>query len=251
MMQNTIQTPNLYYFLICGFAFFSSFQVETAPKDTSKTYLMGKFQAATHPEFVAVPNDLTDGRQTYHLRKETVAAFKEMAAAAAKSGVPLRVISATRNFQHQKQIWEAKWNGSILVGGKNLAKTEDDAAQRALKILTYSSMPSTSRHHWGTDFDINSLSPAYFSKGIGKKTYEWLAAHAAEFGFAQPYTAGRTKGYNEEKWHWSYTPLAQTMTRNYAQTIENKEITGFDGCATAITIDMVNNYVLGVSDACK
>ena len=212
---------------------------------------MGKFQAAAHPDFVAVPANLTDGRQAYYLRKEAVAAFKEMAAAAAKEGVALRVISATRSFTHQKQIWEAKWSGSTLVGGKSLAKTETNDTKRALKILTYSSMPSTSRHHWGTDFDINSLNPVYFNKGIGKKTYEWLVAHAAEYGFAQPYTAGRTKGYNEEKWHWSYTPLAQTMTRNYAQTIENTAITGFDGCTTAIEIDMVNNYVLGVSETCK
>jgi zinc D-Ala-D-Ala carboxypeptidase len=225
--------------------------LKMAPKDYSKDYLMGKFQVASHPDFVALPAALTDGRQVYHLRKETVAAFTEMAAAARKDGVVLHVISATRNFQHQKQIWDAKWNGSTLVGGKNLAKTEPDAAKRALKILTYSSMPGTSRHHWGTDFDINSLSPAFFNKGAGKKTYEWLVAHAAEHGFAQPYTAGRNKGYNEEKWHWSYTPLSRTMTKNYAQMIGNQDITGFEGSASAVEIDMLNNYVLGVSEACK
>lgn len=249
-----MQTPNFLYFLICAAAFCSGFCVETAefaPKDTSKDYLMGKFQAAAHPDFVAVPTNLTDGRQAYYLRKESVAAFKEMAAAAAKDGVTLRVISATRSFTQQKQIWEAKWNGLTLVGGKNLAKTQADATKRALKILSYSSMPSTSRHHWGTDFDINSLNPAHFNTGVGRKTYEWLVAYAAEYGFAQPYTAGRTKGYNEEKWHWSYTPLAQTLTRNYAQSIENTAITGFEGAATAVEIDMINNYVLGVNETCK
>lgn len=220
-------------------------------KEQTKDYLMGKFQVASHPDFAVVPAALTDGRQVYYLRKETVAAFKEMAAAAQKEGIALRVISATRNFQHQKQIWDAKWTGATLVGGKNLAKTEPDAAKRALQILTYSSMPGTSRHHWGTDFDINSLSPAFFSKGAGKKAYDWLTAHAADYGFAQPYTAGRNKGYNEEKWHWSYTPLSRAMTQNYAQLLTNQDITGFEGSASAQTIDMLNNYVLGVNDLCK
>jgi zinc D-Ala-D-Ala carboxypeptidase len=112
-------------------------------------------------------------------------------------------------------------------------------------------MPGTSRHHWGTDFDINSLSPAFFNKGTGKKAYEWLTAHAADYGFAQPYTAGRNKGYNEEKWHWSYTPLSRTMTQNYAQLITNQDITGFEGSASAPEIDMLNNYVLGVNELCK
>ena len=104
--------------------------------DFSQDYLMGKFQVASHPDFALVPSALTDGRQAYYLRKEAVAALKNMAAAAQKEGISLKVISATRNFQHQKQIWEAKWNGSTLVAGKNLAKTEPNAAKRALKILT-------------------------------------------------------------------------------------------------------------------
>ncbi|MBK8672515.1 MAG: D-alanyl-D-alanine carboxypeptidase family protein [Bacteroidetes bacterium] len=30
-------------------------------------------------------------------------------------------------------------------------------------------MPGSSRHHWGTEVDINALSNAYFSTGEGKK----------------------------------------------------------------------------------
>jgi hypothetical protein len=30
-------------------------------------------------------------------------------------------------------------------------------------------------------------------------------------GFTQPYTAGRSGGYQEEKWHWSYWPVAEAL----------------------------------------
>jgi hypothetical protein len=66
--------------------FFVENAINIAPTAQSKEYLMGKFQVASHPDFAAVPANLTDGRQVYHLRKETVAAFKEMAAAAQKDG---------------------------------------------------------------------------------------------------------------------------------------------------------------------
>ena len=175
----------------------------------TQEYLMGKFQPNTNEDFALAPAAVTDGAQQYYLRVEALAAFQSMRTEALKSGITLKIISATRPFDRQKQIWEAKWNGSTAVGGQNLAKTIADPTARARKILTYSSMPGTSRHHWGTDMDLNSLEPAYFKRGQGKQIYDWLNLHAAEFGFCQPYSAGRTNGYNEEQWHWSYMPLAQ------------------------------------------
>ncbi|NJK84501.1 MAG: M15 family metallopeptidase [Saprospiraceae bacterium] len=52
---------------------------------------------------------------------------------------------------------------------KTAAATTPNPQERALKILKYSSMPGTSRHHWGTDIDLNSFSNSYFEQGEGKK----------------------------------------------------------------------------------
>ena len=49
-------------------------------------------------------------------------------------------------------------------------------------------MPSTSRHHWGTDIDLNSLNNSYFSSGKGLKEYDWLTTNANHYGFYQVYT---------------------------------------------------------------
>ena len=49
-------------------------------------------------------------------------------------------------------------------------------------------MPATSRHHWGTDMDINSVEDDYFKDGKGKKVYRWLVENASKYGFCQVYS---------------------------------------------------------------
>lgn len=215
-------------------------------------YITGKFDPARHPDFVRVDIAYAD-REGHYLRKDTYQAFREMHAAAKADGVNLRIISATRNFQRQKEIWEAKWNGARLVGGEDISKTIPDPKLRALKILEYSSMPGTSRHHWGTDLDLNALSDAHFQQGEGLKIYTWLLDHAHRFGFCQPYTVkgtARPNGYEEEKWHWSYFPVSMQLTDQARRMLRDDMITGFDGSDTAAAIGVVEKYVLGVGEAC-
>ena len=106
-------------------------------------------------------------------------------------------------------------------------------------------MPSTSRHHWGTDIDINSVNPEYFETAKGKKEYEWLVKNAPAFGYCQVYSPmgiERPDGYQEEKWHWSYLPIAGKLTQAYAQQIGDKDIKGFEGATAAAEIQMVQKY---------
>lgn len=229
-----------------------SMNKKTIPNWITKEYLMGKFPPASQENFEQLDLKHCSAKGMY-LRKEAYTAFKEMYDAAKKDGITLRIISATRNFEAQKSIWEAKWTGGRLVGGKNLSTAIKDAEQRARKILEYSSMPGTSRHHWGTDMDLNSLENSFFAKGEGKKIYDWLTANAATYGFCQPYSnkaEGRT-GYEEEKWHWSYTPLSRDLTNHYDELLNNEDITGFKGHETAVSIDAIANYVLGINPVCK
>ncbi len=208
-----------------------------------KAYLLGRFNPESDSRFVKPADEHTAGAaRSQHLRKETYEAFVRMAGAAAQEGISLVIISATRNFETQKSIWERKWKQESAIA---------DEAGRARKILLYSSMPGTSRHHWGTDVDLNNLNNEYFESGEGLKIYQWLTAHAHEYGFCQPYTSknnGRT-GYEEEKWHWSYTPLANEFLRIYTHSVSLSDITDFLGANTASGIDVIKNYVEGV--ACK
>jgi LAS superfamily LD-carboxypeptidase LdcB len=208
----------------------------------SKEYLLGKFNPAQHPDFVAVGTPFTD-KPGMMLRKEAFEAFKNMWESARSAGVSLKIVSSTRNFEQQKAIWEGKWG--------RFAKDAPEPKDRALKILEYSSMPGSSRHHWGTDIDLNDLNNSAFEHG-GKqeKVYEWLAAHAHEFGFCQPYTAGRPHGYHEEKWHWSYEPLSKPFLAQYKANVTDADIQGFLGANLASEIGAVRYYVLGINQSC-
>jgi LAS superfamily LD-carboxypeptidase LdcB len=216
-----------------------------------KNYLLGKFDPSTHQQFVRISDQHAQGSaKGAYLRKETYDAFLKMSDAAKKDGVKLVIISATRNFESQKRIWENKWEGRTLVEGKNLT-TIKDKNERARLILLYSSMPSTSRHHWGTDMDLNALENKFFESGEGLKIYQWLVTHASQYGFCQPYTSksqGRT-GYEEEKWHWSYLPLSGQFLSDYASVVTYQDIKGFAGSEVASSLAVIKNYVNGV--ACK
>lgn len=219
----------------------------------SSEYLLGKFNPKTDTSFALIPMKYCS-KEGMYLRKETIAAFVKMYDAAKKEDVNLKIISATRNFNDQKYIWEAKWNGSRLVNGKNLSQTIKDPVERAKTILRYSSMPGTSRHHWGTDMDLNSLENAYFTTAEGKKVYDWLKKNAAQFGFCQPYSVKnetRPTGYEEEKWHWSYTPLSALILKEYSQKIKLDNIAGFTGSETATKLNIIENYVKGINPECR
>lgn len=203
------------------------------------SFLMGKFEYTRHQRFQKVPNDLSSKSGIY-VQKEVLSAFTKMHQAAKNDKVSLIIISGTRNFTQQKGIWEKKWE-------MNFPKLKTYEAT-AKKILEYSSMPSTSRHHWGTDIDINSLESDYFKSGKGKLEYEWLTKNGPKYGFYQVYTSkknGRT-GYSEEEWHWSYLPLANIYLSKYNTLINLNDIKGFKGFESARKIDVIKDYVNGI-----
>jgi D-alanyl-D-alanine carboxypeptidase len=231
--------------------------VDTVPVPESKKeeftvdYIMGHFDPATHPDFTLVDIKYAD-REGLYLRKDTYEAFKSMYAHALSDSIRLQIRSATRNFNYQKGIWEAKWTGEKLIeSGENLAETTPDPKERALKILRFSAMPGTSRHHWGTDVDLNSFENTWFKEGKGMDIYNWLKKHAAEHGFCQPYTEGRPYGYWEERWHWSYMPVSTILTDLAEKKLKNEMITGFLGSESAGMIDVVKHYVLSINEECK
>ncbi|WP_407556715.1 M15 family metallopeptidase [Winogradskyella sp. 4-2091] len=208
---------------------------------TAKAFALGKFNYREDLRFTKVKS--MHSSKVLYLDAEVYNAFIKMYDAAVKDGVSLKIISGTRNFNEQKAIWERKWQKY-----NSLKPTE-----RATKILEYSSMPTSSRHHWGTDLDLNSLSNSYFSSGKGKVIYDWLNANANDFGFYQVYTEkinGRT-GYNLEKWHWSYLPLASEYLNFYNVNITAKDVNGFDGALLANELNIIEDYVNGISKKAK
>lgn len=208
--------------------------------DFSKDELLGKIDPASHIAFDLVPIEYCS-RGGIYLRVEVLDAFMKLRDAAADEDLELVVISGARSFTHQKSIWERKWGRTRYMGWSEFDKASD--------IITYSSMPGTSRHHWGTDVDLNSLDNSYFKNGEGLKVYDFLDRCAGEFGFVQVYTSksrGRT-GYEEEKWHWSYMPIAKLILNKYNNLVNTGDINGFDGSAAADSLQIITDFVNGIS----
>lgn len=90
-----------------------------------------------------------------------------------------------------------------------------NAKERQREILTASSAPGISRHHWGTELDLFNLNPRKYEKhGPYADEYAWMQDYAVRFGFFQPFTGNDKLGqhtYIEERWHWSYYPIAQGL----------------------------------------
>jgi predicted deacylase len=116
------------------------------------------------------------------------------------------------------------FKGGVRAKGVDKAKwLAEPSASRLAIILRFSALPGASRHHWDTEVDFNSTTTAEWepaataSAAPGKffKLGTWLQANAARVGFLQPYTSGRTVGYNEEQWHYSYAPLAIGLRKRY------------------------------------
>lgn len=201
--------------------------------------LQGRLDPARDNAFSIIPAYLTQKSNIY-LRTEALEAFEAMAAAAQDDGIELEVISAMRTWSHQQRIWNGKWNSTRFMGFTG--------ALRATEILRYSSMPGTSRHHWGTDVDLNALENSYFESGTGASVYTWLQENALAFGFVQVYgdqVNGRT-GYQEEKWHWSFWPLSAPFLQCYLALRPSVGISGFDGAEFSDTLQVIDRYVLGI-----
>lgn len=205
-------------------------------EEIQKYEVLGQFEPESHPSFTLLSAKYSPRGDSW-LRKETAQAFEAMADSARLDGISLVVVSATRNFEYQRNIWLRKWESF-----------DGDTMERVKAIMEYVSMPGTSRHHWGTDIDINDVEPAYFETEEGQRVYAWLKANAHRFGFFQPYHAqekGRN-GYFDEEWHWSYFPLARKYLKAYNHLVEPEDITGFPGANQLRELQIIRQFVNGV-----
>ena len=174
--------------------------------------------------------DIVGDSYTSKMHKETKKAFLKMKKAAAEKNIQVEVVSAYRSFERQKQIFEGKYNRFTKQGLSPIQAIE--------KIIEYSTIPGTSRHHWGTDIDVidanaprpeSVLQPEHFH-GTGPfcKLKSWLNEHANSFGFYEVYTDNANrKGFKYEPWHFSYAPISKPMLQEYkklnVQAILKKE----------------------------
>jgi LAS superfamily LD-carboxypeptidase LdcB len=236
--------------LLLAILFSGNQNKETHPPETwpSKDELLGKVDPSTHPDFTRIDPAIGYFPEMY-LRDDTYQAFLDMRKAAQKDGINLTIKSAMRTFYIQRYLWNQKFSGKRSTGGSRVDQNLPDSTKTKI-VLEYSAMPGISRHHWGTEIDINSTSHAYFHQGEGKKVYDWLLKNANDFGFYQvyiPFGELRKTGFKHEEWHWTYKPESDVFTYAFKRKITSSDITGFYGDEFVDDFNVIEHYVYGIN----
>ncbi len=196
------------------------------------------------------------GDKGSQLREEPYEAFREMKKAAYADGIDLKIVSGYRDFYRQRAIWE----------GKFARYTEDDGMQPLPaidKIIEYSTIPGTSRHHWGTDMDIcdgyrnvqgDILVPEnYEGDGPFTDLKNWMDEHAGTYDFHLVYTDDpRRKGFKYEPWHYSYAPLSVPMLtefrkKNIMALLGKEDVDGFSYFTTGFVRSYIQDNLLDIN----
>lgn len=125
------------------------------------------------------------------LRLEAARALEEMFAGAKEEGVYLAGVSGYRSEATQKRLF----NNYVARDGE-------------AKARTYSAMPGHSEHQTGLAIDLSGSDGKCAAESCfaGTKEAEWLAAHAAEYGYIIRFPEGKQAitGYIYEPWHVRY-----------------------------------------------
>ena len=198
-------------------------------------------------------------KKSIPLAKKAGKAFEKMQKAAKKEGVVLEIVSGYRSYDRQKAIWNRKYKANETAGLS--------PEQNIKKIIEYSTLPGTSRHHWGTDVDIVDgskpkvgdvlVAEKFHNKGPYIQLKKWMDQHAKKFGFYLPYTQNpNRKGFYYEPWHYSYAPLSISLLKSYTSLDLNKVLIteGLEGSAH-LNFEFITTYykenILGIAAELK
>ena len=195
----------------------------------------------------------------YKLRAEAHDAFLKMQKAALKDGIKIRIVSSYRSYRHQNTIWKRKYNKYIYNGL---------SPEKAInKITEYSTIPGTSRHHWGTDIDIIDASyqipkkvllvSNYNKQGIYYKLKKWMDKNAPNYGFYLVYTNDdNRKGIHHEPWHYSYASLSKPMLQSFLKMdlknqLLSQKLVGSDFFTDDFITNYIENHMLDINPTLK
>ena len=191
----------------------------------------------------------------YKLVKEAAVAFEKMTQAAAQDSIIIQAVSSYRSFDRQLAIWNRKFTKNETLG-----LTPE---QNIKKITEYSTIPGTSRHHWGTDIDLIAAEPKVEGDVLLARLFEnegpyaalkkWMDEHANSFDFHLVYTKqDKRKGFQYEPWHYSYLPTSKKYLEWYLNLelksiLKDKGILGEEYFTDEFIQHYIEEYILEIS----
>ena len=178
----------------------SAAPVETIPRD--EWYMVLANRSSVLPGDFAVAETATVGEAVVDAR--IAEALRQMVNDAAAAGVKLKPTNGYRSIARQQELWDARVK-TLMEGGLSQADAET-------KAIDYTSAPGTSDHNTGLGLDIVSEDHPAKDAGFAETAAaQWLAEHAADYGFILRYPSDKTEatGMDYEPWHYRYVGSEQ------------------------------------------
>ena len=178
----------------------STAPVETIPRD--EWYMVLANRSSVLPGDFTVAETATVGEAVVDAR--IAEALRQMVNDAAAAGVKLKPTNGYRSIARQQELWDARVK-TLMEGGLSQADAET-------KAIDYTSAPGTSDHNTGLGLDIVSEDHPAKEAGFAETAAaQWLAEHAADYGFILRYPSDKTEatGMDYEPWHYRYVGSEQ------------------------------------------
>ncbi|MCF7689397.1 MAG: D-alanyl-D-alanine carboxypeptidase family protein [Cephaloticoccus sp.] len=125
------------------------------------------------------------------LIRPAAAVWQGLHASAMTAGIALVPLSGFRSVSRQVEIIRHKLNlgDSIPI------------------ILTNVAAPGFSEHHTGCALDLGTMGEPDLEESFAETpAYQWLQAHAGDWGFHLSYPRDNPHGIVFEPWHWCWRP---------------------------------------------
>lgn len=197
---------------------------------------------------------------TILLEKETYSAFIKMKDAAEKDGIIIKLVSGYRDFYKQQMIWNNKYK-------KFTNEFSLDGPTAIKEIIRFSTIPGTSRHHWGTEIDIIDknfenekdllISKKYVEGGIFNSLKKWMDKNSKRFGFYIVYDDDSNRpGFEYEPWHYTYKPVSDLYQReflklNLKSIISKTKVEGKEFINDEFIKKYIDENIMGISSHLK
>lgn len=154
------------------------------------------------PEDYQIETSFVQG--SYELEAVAALHCREMIEAAKEDGIDLKVLSAYRTVEYQKNLFDRNVKSRMEDDGMSY---EEAYADVSINIAP----PGGSEHNAGLAVDIIDEDHWDTYEGFeDTKEFGWLIKHCTEYGFILRYPKGKEDitGYIYEPWHYRYVGLS-------------------------------------------
>ncbi len=197
---------------------------------------------------------------TIQLERETYNAFIKMKDAAEKDGIKIKIVSGFRDFYRQQTIWNNKYKKfteEFLLDGPSAIQ----------EIIRFSTIPGTSRHHWGTEIDVIDenfkneknllIAKKYEEGGIFNSLKKWMDKNSEKFGFYIVYDDNdKRPGFEYEPWHYTYKPVSDSYQTEFLKLdlrsiISKTKLAGKEFINEEFIKKYIDENIMGISSHLK